>query len=249
MIIGITGRKQNKVAKQAALKAIRMLEGKGIKAEVDKAFLGKGKNLSQFGAGIVLSFGGDGTLLQVYRDLKKNVPVMGINCGSLGFLQSYKHTEIEQALEAAIAGNYSVEKRTRLCAKVDGKNAGTALNEALVVPAKAGRLIKYKLKIGKEERNEAGDGLIVATPTGSTAHSLSAGGPMVKGNAAVFVVVSINPVDWKHRPLIINDHEKITVSGFAGKAEIILDGQKRFAVKKKVELAKGTEVLLAVRKG
>ncbi len=246
--IGITGRAHNRLAKETALRAIAIFESKKVPLEIDRAFLGKGKSLAKFDCGIALSFGGDGTLLQVFRDLGRKIPVMGINCGSVGFLQSYKATEIETAIEAIISGNFAVEKRLRILVGVDGRVAGEALNEVLIVPNTAGRLLRYKLQIGKNTREEAGDGLIVATPTGSTAHALSAGGPIVKGNAAVFVVVSVNPVDWKHRPLIINDHEKVVVSGFGSKADAIIDGQKRFRIRKSVELGKGSEILLAVPK-
>ena len=247
--VGITGRSGNKLAKETALRAIKILESKGAAIETDKAFLRKGKKLADFDCDLVLSFGGDGTLLQVFRDLKKKIPVMGINCGSMGFLQAYKASEIESAVDAVLDGKYSIEKRTRISVSVDGRKVGFALNEVLIVPNVTGRLVRYKVSIGNDSREESGDGLIVATPTGSTAHALSAGGPIVRGNAAVFVVVSVNPVDWKHRPLIINDHESVTISDFGKvRAEAIIDGQKRFRISRKVELVKGDEVLLAARK-
>ncbi|HLC93243.1 MAG TPA: NAD(+)/NADH kinase [archaeon] len=247
--VGITGRTDNKLAKDTALRAVKILEERGAQIELDRTFFGKGKSLKRFDCDITLSFGGDGTLLQVFRDIGKKIPVMGINCGSLGFLQSYRAEEIEMALEAVLSGKIEVEKRTRILASIDGRKKCEALNEVLIVPDTAGRLLKYKMLIGNNLREEAGDGLIVATPTGSTAHALSAGGPIVRGNAAVFVVVSMNPVDWKHRPLIINDHEKVSISDFRKmKADAIIDGQKRFRIRKSVELVKGSEVLLAVRK-
>ena len=248
--VGITGRKGNVLAHETAQKAAEILEAHGAAVEHDRAFFGKGRALRTFDCDIILSFGGDGTLLQSFRDLgKKKIPVMGINCGNTGFLQAYRSDEIEKAVEDVLAGKFGVETRTRILAKADGKTGGEALNEVLIVPQTTGRLMRYKLGIGGSLREEAGDGLIVATPTGSTAHALSAGGPMVRGNAAVFVVVSVNPVDWKHRPLIINDHEKVSVSDFRKtRAEMIIDGQRRFRIRKGVELSKGGEVLLAVRK-
>ncbi|HZX34708.1 MAG TPA: NAD(+)/NADH kinase [archaeon] len=248
-IVALTGRKGNKLALETARKALKLLEGK-VRVETDKGFLGKGKPLGKIRAGLVLSFGGDGTLLKTFRELKARAPVMEINCGNKGFLSAYQHNEIGKAVEAALKGNFSVEERSRVSAKIDGKIKGAALNEVLIVPKAAGRMLKCSLRVGGEERIEAGDGLIIATPTGSTAHSLSAGGPVVKGNAKVFVVVSVNPVDWKHRPLIVNDHEKIIVSGFGKSgAIVVVDGQERFAVKKKIELIKGASVLLARKKG
>ena len=251
MKIGITGRKQYSEAREAAARAIEFIKAKGIHFEVDREFirmLGKSKGIRDFNSDFVLSFGGDGTLLSAFHSMKKEIPVIGINCGNRGFLQAYQKDETEKAIEDIIAGKANVEKRTRIIARVDGKIVGEALNEVLIVPEKSGRLLQYTLEIGRDIRNEAGDGLIVATPTGSTAHALSAGGPTVKGNASVFVVVSINPVDWKHRPLVINDHEKVTVSGFGKmKAEAVIDGQKWFRIREKVELEKGGHVMLGVR--
>ncbi len=262
--IGITGRRGNALAVRTAKTAVGLLLQKNADVEVDRRFLrGHGsKPLSGFESGLIISFGGDGTLLETVRELKRGIPVLGINCGNRGFLQAYNHTELEEAILAVLDGKVKFEERTRILAKVDGKVVGEALNEVLVVPEKSGRLLKYRLRIGSgkqgagqlggigSEREEAGDGLIVATPTGSTAHALSAGGPVVKGNAAVFVVVSMSPVDWKHRPLVINDHEKVVVSDFGKmKAELVLDGQKWFSIRKKVELVKGKSVLLAMRPG
>ncbi|MCR4335109.1 MAG: NAD(+)/NADH kinase [archaeon] len=246
--IGITGRKENISAKKSAKETIRILEEKGILVETDKAFLGKGKSISAFSGDLVLSFGGDGTLLSVFRELKKKIPVIGMGFGNVGYLQAFNEFDAETSIEKILSGKIKIETRTRIQAKVDGKKIGQALNEVLIVPQKAGRIMCYKMKIGSEIRAEAGDGLIVATPTGSTAHALSAGGPIVKGNASVFVLVSVNPVDWTHRPLIINDHEKIVVTDFGKmKAELIVDGQKSYSIKKKVEISKGTEVLMTTK--
>ncbi|MFH1390975.1 MAG: NAD(+)/NADH kinase [Candidatus Diapherotrites archaeon] len=246
--VSITGRKENPEAKKAAREAIKILEEKGISVETDKAFLGKGKSISAFSGDIVLSFGGDGTLLSVFRELKKKIPVVGMGFGNVGYLQTFNELDVEASLEKILNNKIKIETRTRIQAKVDGKKVDLALNEVLIVPEKAGRIMRYKMKIGSEISEEAGDGLIVATPTGSTAHALSAGGPMVKGNASVLVVVSVNPVDWTHRPVIINDHEKIIVTDFGKiKAELIVDGQKRYSIKKKAEITKGTEVLLTTK--
>jgi len=246
MVIGITGRKENRLAVETAKKAIYFFDGKA-KVITNKDFIGKGKKLAEIKCDLLLSFGGDGTLLKTFRELKREIPVMGINCGNKGFLQSFSHEKLEDFFPKILSGEYHSDERTRCLAIADGKKLPEALNEVLLVPKDAGRIIRYVLSIGKVERKEAGDGLIVATPTGSTAHSMSAGGPIVKGNAKVFVVVSINPVDWKHRPLIINDHEKIVASEFEKLSAVaVIDGQKRFPVKKKLEIKKGKSVLLAI---
>ncbi len=240
----ITGRKENKLALETAKKTNEFFSEK-IKVITDKDFFGKGKSITNINADLILCFGGDGTLLKTFRDLKKRIPVMGINCGNIGFLHAFSADEIEKAVQKIISGKIVVEERTRILSKIDNKKMPDALNEVLIVPKEAGRIMRYSLKIADIKREEASDGLMLATPTGSTAHALSAGGPIVRGNAKVFVVVSINPVDWKHRPLIINDHEKTTISDFNSNATAVIDGQQRFPINKKIELVKGSSVLLA----
>ena len=123
MKIGITGRGGNALAVRTAKKAIALLAERGIAVQLDSGFM-KGANsrpIGKFSCSIVLSFGGDGTLLAAFHGLSRKIPVMGINCGSRGFLQAYGHTEIEQAVRAVIGGKFPTEQRTRIKAKVDGK--------------------------------------------------------------------------------------------------------------------------------
>ena len=107
--IGITGRKENPVAKETAKLCTDILEQKKIRFELDKGFFGKGKALKDFDSDIIISFGGDGTLIAAFRELgKKKIPVMGLHCGNKGFLQAYNHNELEFALKNILAGKYSV---------------------------------------------------------------------------------------------------------------------------------------------
>jgi len=139
--VSITGRKENPEAKKAAREAIRILEEKGITVETDKAFLRKGKSISAFSGDIVLSFGGDGTLLSVFRELKKKIPVVGMGFGNVGYLQTFNELDVEASLEKILNGKIKIENRTRIQAKVDGKKVDLALNEVLIVPEKADRLL------------------------------------------------------------------------------------------------------------
>ncbi|MEM4257130.1 MAG: NAD(+)/NADH kinase [Candidatus Diapherotrites archaeon] len=249
-ILGIIGRKENKEAKEEALALIKLAEAKKIKLEVDKNFFSckYSKELEQFNSDIIFSFGGDGTILYGFQNLKKNIPIIGINHGRKGFLQAYEKNESEKALNDFLLGKIVFEERTRILVRVDDKQVGNALNEALIVPQKPGRLLHYSVLIGKSKLIQSGDGLILSTPTGSTAHALSAGGPIIKGNASVFVIVPINPVDWSVRPLVINDHEKILVSDFGNlKAVLVIDGQKWFNIRERAELEKGNSVKIAVK--
>lgn len=251
--IGITGRFSNKCAVMTGKKIIKNLKSKKVEFFVDERFPVTKENLisfSEFRADVVFSLGGDGTLLRTFRKLKRNVPVAGVNCGRLGYLLDFDYKTIEKELPAILNGKYYLERRTRLQATVDGKKLPQALNEVTIVPEMAGRLIKYNLEIdGDIKRKEGGDGLIVATPTGSTGHSLSAGGPIIKGNARVLVVTSINPIDWSNRPMVVDDDAIVTITRIVKEGfEVIIDGQERYLMEKEAVIKKGRPVTFLRRK-
>src|SRR3989339_1146301 len=128
--IGIAGRKRNALAAKTAIEAVAILKEKNIAVQIERGFLKIGGErcipVKKFSCDIVLSFGGDGTLLQACRDIGKKIPVMGINCGNIGFLQSYKAQEIAGAIGDISAGKFEIEKRTRILARIDSKSAGEA---------------------------------------------------------------------------------------------------------------------------
>jgi NAD+ kinase len=248
---GITGRFSNSMAIKAAKKAIRIFSRNKAEVFIDENFPVAGDNLcelSSFGkdnrVDAVFSFGGDGTFLRAVRALRKDIPVVGVNCGRLGFLLEMSAAGIGKELPAVIRGGYYLEKRSRLEARIDGKKLPYAMNEVAVVPKLSGRLVKYELHIDDWfSRKEGSDGLIVATPTGSTGHSLSAGGPVMVADARVFVVTSINPIDWGNRPVVINDRSAVRIDGFKkGRLEAIIDGQERFDADNCIEVRKGRGV-------
>ncbi len=251
--VGITGRLSNKLAISAAKKAVRFFEKKNIDYVVDENFPAVKKNLkelSEFGRteklDCIFAFGGDGTFLRTIRTLPRDIPVVGVNCGKLGFLLEMDAKNIVKELSVISEGNYYLEKRSRLYARVDGNKLPFAMNEVAVVPKLSGRLVKYCINIDDWfSRKEGSDGLVVATPTGSTGHSLSAGGPIIVADAKVFVVTSINPIDWSNRPLVINDKSTVKLDDFKkGRLEVIIDGQERFDADKKIEIKKGKYMTL-----
>ncbi len=246
--VGITGRFSNKIAVRAARRTVKLLEKRKVEFFVDERFPIMEKNLiplPKFKVDVILAFGGDGTFLRTFRALKKNIPVIGINCGRLGYILDLDSKTIEKELPAILNGGYYFEKRTRLQSEVDGKKLPFALNEVAIVPEMAGRLIKYNLQIDGELRREEGsDGIIVATPTGSTGHSLSAGGPIIRGNAKVLVITPINPINWSDRPMVLDDDaivkvKRIVKEGF----EVIIDGQERFPMERQAVIKRGKPVI------
>jgi len=167
---------------------------------------------------VIAVLGGDGTMLNAMAKLgATDKPVAGINIGTLGFLTSCTDDEVELFADALLSGNYKTSRRTLLCAKVmavDGSEKEfMALNEVVLARGQTGRLVSLSAYVDGELLNHyRADGLIVATPTGSTAYSLSAGGPLISPAAAAFVITPICPHTLSQRSLIVGDDVTIGLS-------------------------------------
>jgi NAD+ kinase len=166
--------------------------------------------------------GGDGTMLHAVSrlgDFEK--PVAGINIGTLGFLTSCTETELDAFSDALVSGAFSTSVRTLLKATVfragHADETFIALNEVTLARGETGRLVSLLAKVNGELLNHyRADGLIVATPTGSTAYSLSAGGPLIAPSAAVFVITPICPHSLSQRSLILSDDCLVEISPDGG---------------------------------
>lgn len=182
---------------------------------------------------LLIVLGGDGTLLAAARLLgERNVPILPVNLGGLGFLTSVTLEDLYPVLEQAIKGRARFSERVMLESRVmrQGKpvHCARALNDAVLNKAALARIIDLELRVnGEFVCNYKADGLIVATPTGSTAYSLSAGGPIMYPIVSAFVITPICPHTLTNRPLVIPDSAKIEIGFAAGEAPIYLtvDGQ------------------------
>ncbi len=182
---------------------------------------------------LIVVLGGDGTLLQVVHELGHHLPpIFGVNLGSLGFLTSVTSADALKAVEALSAGKYSLSERTMLRVEVLRRGevfvSETALNDAVVSRGELSRLIKIDVQIDGESLSEYNaDGLIVSSPTGSTAYSLSAGGPVLTPDSGVFVIAPICPHVLTMRPMIVSDNSTIEIFSSRQQSEIFLtlDGQ------------------------
>ncbi|OGU76778.1 MAG: NAD kinase [Ignavibacteria bacterium RBG_16_35_7] len=162
----------------------------------------------------LFSIGGDGTLLETVTLVRDSeIPVMGINTGRLGFLSSISKDEIETAVDAVLNGKYSLDKRILMELDVKGKLFGDckfALNEIAVQKTDSSSMVTIHASVnGKFLNSYWADGLIVATPTGSTAYSLSCGGPIVMPDSDNFVITPVAPHNLNVRPIIISSHDVI----------------------------------------
>ena len=168
-------------------------------------------------ADLVIVVGGDGSILGVSRDLAgSGVPVVGVNRGSLGFLAAIAPGDIEEKFEQILTGDYSIEDHFLLEAQVFRDDvlvsSSTALNDVVVNPSSMSRMMEFDLLVNEEfVYNQRSDGIIVASPTGSTAYSLSAGGPIMHPRLDAVVVVPMFPHTLTSRPLVVSGDSTVMV--------------------------------------
>ncbi len=204
---------------------------------------------------LLLSIGGDGTFLDSAVYVKDSgIPILGVNTGRLGFLANVSVSEISQAVEAICSGNYSVEKREILCLEVDGKilpGFDFALNEVSVLKTETSSLLKIHAYIGEVYLTTYwADGLIVATPTGSTAYSLSGGGPIVSPDCNNIILTPVCPHNLSMRPLVVPGSAviRLVVEGRAGEFVLSMDSRvKRMEDNRELRVCAGNSVINVVK--
>ena len=179
---------------------------------------------------IVVVFGGDGTLLNAARKyLNYDIPILGINMGNVGFLTDISTDNFEKTIKEVLDGNYKIEERNLVSAKFNDNHL-YGLNEVVVHSGAYAQLMRYRLNVNdKVVYEQRSDGLIIATPTGSTAYSLSAGGPIIHPSLDVWTIIPMLPQSISSRPFVISSNEKVELELFEGpskNAKICVDGQK-----------------------
>lgn len=181
-------------------------------------------------ADVVIVIGGDGTMLSIARQVAPfDLPLIGINQGRLGFLTDIPLAEMEEALGAMLDGRFVEQRRTLLDTEVNGDHA-VALNDVVVNRGSGGSMIEVRVEIdGRFVYAMRADGLIVSTPTGSTAYALSAGGPIIAPDVPAFALVPVAPHALTHRPVAVHESAVIAITVQHGKdASVHCDGHTRF---------------------
>jgi NAD+ kinase len=189
---------------------------------------------------MIIVLGGDGTIMDVAcKAAYRSTPVLGINLGRLGYLAELEMSELE-FLDGIIKGNYTVEKKIMLKAEIVGKNrepqTALALNEAVISNGSIARIIDLQLSEGGREVNTyRADGLIVCTPTGSTAYSMSAGGPITDPRLSCFCVTPVCPHMMNARPILFPDDVILEVKHICKREKALyltLDGRTNYELLK-----------------
>lgn len=182
----------------------------------------------------VIVLGGDGTLLSTARNVARaGIPILGVNLGSLGFLTEIRHDEISQALAAVDAGRCQISSRSMLHCQVcrDGKCVADydALNDVVMNQSAVARITDFEVRVnGAFVSDYKADGLIVSTPTGSTAYSLAAGGPILSAEVPAVLITPVASHALTNRPLVVHESSEIEVKVAVSReqAYLTIDGQQ-----------------------
>jgi NAD+ kinase len=262
--VGVVVKRQRAQAIELARELIGWLQERGITALVEAhnaAEFGCKNGISQADmvatAEMIVVFGGDGSLLRVARLMREHpVPILGVNLGHFGFLTAFSSDELTPTMERVLAGDFQVEQRMTL--DVFLRRSGEALlqpqvlNEAVITQGALARVIDVETAVdGQYLGLYRADGLIVATPTGSTAYSLSAGGPIVHPSVGVMVLSPICPHTLTHRPMVLPDTAVVTVMLRSAHEDVVLtlDGQEGIPLRRDdvVEIRRGKGSVPLVR--
>lgn len=268
--VGIVAKARLQAATTHLVEIGAWLERRGIEPvfETETAALmppAQGRHVSDRDAlvkevGMVVILGGDGTLLAVANRIAEaapTIPILGVNFGSLGFLTEVTLPELYPSLEAAVTGSARIEERLMLRSTTIRSGAScadnVALNDVVITKGARSRLIDLLVSVGDEfvTRIKA-DGLIVATPTGSTAYSLAAGGPIVQPNVDALVLTPIAPHTLTNRPIVIPASSSVRVQPQIeerDKVYVTFDGQAGFQLQAgdEIRIGRASQTLRLIR--
>ncbi len=248
MIFGLILNTKKKIAIKIAKRIIDFLSNKGCEVFIEKndgdpctedlkgffvpddIFLKK--------ANLIIVLGGDGTFLRASRKaVLHDIPILGVDLGGLGFLSEVSKEKIEEGIERFIRGDYFLEERMMIEASIFEEDklifSSVALNDVVLNKFRISRITKFVTKVdGKDLTTYPADGIIISTPTGSTAYSLSAGGPIVEPLADVLVITPICAHTLYSRALVIRGDRKIEITLFEPEEDVLVtyDGQKRLKI-------------------
>ncbi|MCX6665512.1 MAG: NAD(+)/NADH kinase [Euryarchaeota archaeon] len=195
---------------------------------LEKTLETKGYSLKEINkhAEIIVTIGGDGTILFALAEIEK--PIFSINTGGMGFLAEVESKYAISGLKKVIAGEYTIEERSKLKITVDGKRLPDAVNEVTVQTSQIAKMLHLQLYVESDLIETMGaDGVIIATPTGSTSYALSVGGPLMDPAVSAMIIAPIAPFKLSARPWVIplNKTVKIALLPKSKESKIVIDGQ------------------------
>ncbi|MDO5848271.1 MAG: bifunctional NADP phosphatase/NAD kinase [Methanobrevibacter sp.] len=198
---------------------------KNLKLDINYKLLSE--KIDEFDSDMIIILGGDGTLLRTQSKMKQPIPIFGINMGTVGFLTEIEVKDTFKALKKILKGDYFIEKRSKLIVSHEDHQY-SALNEVVIMTDKPSKMLHFEVEVDGEVVEEfRADGLIVSTPSGSTAYAMSAGGPIVDPKLEAFIIIPICPYKLGIRPFVVSDKSEIIVKLLkkGKKAIFVMDGQ------------------------
>jgi NAD+ kinase len=217
---------------QAALFLHSRLASKA--AAIHKIVEARGWRVSQARPDLVIAIGGDGTVLQAEKRFP-NAPILAFNAGSLGFLCDCSFEDLDAALKKYSQGKYKIDEMLKLDLLINGKKVDEAMNEVDITSKTPGRALDTSISINKRKiASFVGDGVLIATPLGSTAYNASAGGSVVEPSVEAMSIVPLNPHFSKALPLVIGPDKTVSVSldTHVSSAAAVVDGLREHPLSK-----------------
>ncbi len=215
--IGVVAKRDSKEIATAGKHICDIISRRGLSVVPEQALAksGKipgGKPLNQIRADLMVTLGGDGTVLKAARELRnRDTPILGVNMGQRGYLTEVDPEGFEKAFSRWMTGDFQLEKLWKISVLVNNHLVGEGLNEALMTPTVPAKMLRLEISLaGKKLFTAKADGLIVATPTGSTAHSFSAGGPVLEGSLNDLVMSFLAPLQ-PVRSLVVPSNKNLRV--------------------------------------
>lgn len=257
--VGMILRPSTPELKEMFFEAKRIFESRGIDVIIDNIsggmidVMGQPFDMMCENSDFLVTIGGDGTLISaVRRSYRYQLPVLGIHAGKLGFLADLDFAELESFVEKMIEGEYRIDKRAILQATIvtqKGINEVFAFNDIVLTRPSIAKMIHIETYVdGQSFNTYYGDGVVVSTPTGSTAYNLSAGGPVLFPLSQVFALTPICPHSLTQRPMVFPGHFEIEMKTPDASALVIIDGQDLVKISHKdtvnIKLASGAAHLI-----
>jgi NAD+ kinase len=257
--VGLVSRLDDQRALEIAATLARQLRKKGISvvAELDLAKrgrLGGGTDLSDLKSDLIVTVGGDGTVLKTCMSIRDpETPILAVNMGRRGYLTEVEPRQALRAVELFMKGKCRLEKRTKLAAYLDGAHVVDALNELVISSGSPSKMLEFLLSIESDSLLQSrGDGVIISTATGSTAYALSAGGPVVDFSVDAYVITFICPLEFI-RPRVVSMARPLSIQLMTPKQKglVVADGrfQRELAQDVKLMVRKAEHSAVFVRLG
>lgn len=256
MKVGIVARTDVDEAITLARHAFELLRQQGVECIVDKEAavkLGlKGVDVNEVKVDAIVAIGGDGTILRLVKKLRQQAPILGIRLGKVCFLGEVDPESLEEAIKKLVERKYYVEEAMRLRVTTESGMEVDVVNEVAVVTSQPAKVMWIKVLVeGAEVYEGLADGVIVATPTGSTGYAMSALGPIVDPALEAYLIVLLNPLNLNHRPLIASAEKTAKVIVGKPGATLVADGEavERLSSQSWIKVRRAPSTALFIRLG